>query len=279
MKYADLHIHSTYSDGKLTPEEIVELAMRRKINYISITDHDTLESQYITENMYDNLSIIPGIELSTEFNDIEIHILGYFIDIKNSHLLGLMDDLKVSRSKRVEVILDKLNKIDIKIDFSDLNANKLCSLGRAHIASALVKKGYADTFKSAFVNYLIEGKPAYVKREKLPYKEILDIIEYSGGISVLAHPGEMNRPMELENTIKRLKCHGLKGIEVFHPSHNCEKINCIYNFASKYKLLVTGGSDCHTIVSKEESIIGEYGINECQLNKLLISKSKNGGTL
>lgn len=272
MKYADLHIHSTSSDGKLTPEEIVKLAIEREIQYISITDHDTLSSQYITNVNYENISIIPGVELSTDFNDMEMHILGYFIDITDSNLLNIIDSIKVSRFQRVEVILSKLNKIDININFSDLDVERSSSLGRAHIAKALVDKGYADSFKGAFVNYLVKGKSAYVKREKPSCKDILQIIEAAGGISVLAHPGEISRPMELENTIKRLRCYGLKGLEVFHPSHNCEKTNYIYNLANKYKLLVTGGSDCHSVNSKDKSIIGEYGINKCQLKQILNKK-------
>lgn len=270
MKYADLHIHSTYSDGHLTPEEIIEIAIERKINCISITDHDTLSSQYIVKEEYDNLKIISGIELSTEYeNDIEIHILGYCIDIDNNSLKNIVDRLKSSRITRIENTIAKLKGIGIEISMMDLPINNLSSLGRSHIAQALVKKGYAENFKSAFINYLVIGKPAFVKREKINYKEILQGIKDAGGIAVLAHPGDIHRQMELDMLVKRLKCYGLGGIEIYHPSHSNEKINNYYNLARKNKLLVTGGSDCHSISDKESSFIGKYGINESHLNKLI----------
>ena len=115
MKYADLHIHSSYSDGCKTPEEIIDSAIKNKIKYISITDHDSISSQYVTRNSYDDLVIIPGIELSTEYNDMELHILGYFIDIENDDLKSLVNELNVQRIKRVEKILYNLKNYNINL--------------------------------------------------------------------------------------------------------------------------------------------------------------------
>ena len=117
MKYADLHIHSSYSDGCKTPEEIIDSAIKNKIKYISITDHDSISSQYVTRNSYDDLVIIPGIELSTEYNDMELHILGYFIDIENDDLKSLVNELNVQRIKRVEKILYNLKNYNINYVF------------------------------------------------------------------------------------------------------------------------------------------------------------------
>lgn len=280
MKYADLHIHSTYSDGNLTPEEIIEIAIERKIHYISITDHDTLSSQYVVRNTYRDINIISGIEFSSQYdNGIELHILGYFIDIENPQLNNIISRLKILRIKRIEEIIAKLNNIGINVSIADLYINNVCSLGRSHIAQILVKKGYAENFKSAFKNYLVEGKPAFVGREKIYYKEVLDVIKNAGGISVLAHPGDIQRQMELDNVFRRLKCYGLSGVEIYHPSHNNEKINNFYNIAKKNKLIITGGSDCHSVSNKESSLIGRYGINELHLNKLLNLDKKYGGKI
>lgn len=280
MKYADLHIHSTYSDGNLTPEEIINIAIERNVKYISITDHDTLSSQYITKCHYSDINIIPGIEFSTEYeDDIEIHILGYCIDVDNPTLKNVVEKLKASRVKRVESIITKLKDIGINIDINDLCVNSISTLGRSHIAQLLVKKGYSENFKLAFKNYLIEGKAGFVKREKIYYKEVLDIIKKSGGIAVLAHPGDIPRQMELDNLLKRLKCHGLSGVEIYHPSHNNEKINTFYNLAKKHKLIITGGSDCHSISNKNSSLIGQYGVNEIHLNKLLHLDKRYGGKI
>ena len=241
MKYADLHIHSTFSDGNLTPEQILEEAKQKGVKCISITDHDSIDSQYIIKNNNSDVDIIPGIELSTEIN-------------------------------RVKSILNKLEDEGIYLNFEDIVKGN-SSVGRAHIAHEIVRKGYEDNYKTAFSKYLIKGKRAYEKGEKLSYKEALRVIEDSNGIAVLAHPGKIYKSMEVEKIIKELKCYGLKGIEVYHPSHRKDQINLLHNLSKKYKLLITGGSDLHYTGSKD-IFIGSQGINENLLNKLLLC-SKN----
>lgn len=273
MRYADLHIHSSYSDGNLLPEEIIDIAKKQGIKYIAITDHDTIDSQYISKKEYEGINIIPGIEFSTEYNDLEIHILGYFIDIDNENIKNAVDRLKKKRIERTKEIIERLKKHNIYLEMDDIAIDKNCNMGRAHIANAMISKGYVHTFKEAFSKYLMKGKPAYVNGDKLTYKETLEIINNSGGIAVLAHPGKVYRSLEVENMIKELKCYGLKGIEVYHPSHSKEQINMFYNFSKKYKLLLTGGSDFHGL-SNGESSIGTEGINELLLEKLINFKHK-----
>lgn len=268
MRYADLHIHSSYSDGKLSPEEIVDIARSQGLRYISITDHDTIESQYITRIKTEGINVIPGIEFSTEFNEEEIHILGYFIDLDNIKLIESVNKLKKSRSERAEKIIEKLRINNINITKEDLIQYESSNMGRAHIANVMVDKGYVKNFKEAFSKYLMKGKVAYVKGEKLSYKETLKIINDSGGIASLAHPGKIYRSLNIENIIKELKCYGLKGIEVYHPSHNKEQINMFYNLSRKYKLIITGGSDFHSLGNKD-SMLGNEGINELLLEKLI----------
>lgn len=268
MKYADLHIHSSYSDGNLSPEDIVESAREKGIKCIAITDHDTIDSQYITKEKIDDMIVIPGIEFSTEYEDYEIHILGYFIDINNKRLIDTVDRLKMKRRARGEKIIEKLQMQDIAITLDDVDLKKSTTISRSHIANAIVSKGYENNYKEAFANHLVKGKPAWVKGDKLHYREVLDIINEAGGVAVLAHPGKIYRSMEIERIVKKFKGYGLKGLEVYHPSHNSSQINAFYNLCKKYKMCITGGSDFHGIETKDV-FLGSQGVNELLLNKLL----------
>lgn len=274
MKSVDLHIHSCYSDGIYTPEQIAKAATRKGIKCISITDHDSIAAQYIVNTEYNNkdLIIIPGIELSTEYKDMELHILGYFIDTENSSLKELVNNLNKQRLKRVEKMLYNLKGYDINIQLDDLGVDLDSTIGRSHIANAMVKKGYFDNYKTAFRSYLIKGKPGYVKGFKLTYKEALDIIRESGGVPVLAHPGQIYKKIEVENIIKELKCFGLNGVEVYHPSHSTIDTNKFFNMAKKYKLSITGGSDFHGRANFDGESIGSCGINDLLLNKFIKTK-------
>lgn len=271
MKSVDLHIHSCYSDGIYTPEQIAKAAKAKGIRCISITDHDSITAQYIVNTEYNNkdLKIIPGIELSTEYKEMELHILGYFIDTENNNLKELVNNLNKHRLKRVEKILYNLKGYDINIKLEDLGVDLNSTIGRSHIANAMVDKGYFSSYKMAFRSYLIKGKPGYVKGFKLTYREALDIIMESGGIPVLAHPGQIYKKIEVENIIKELKCFGLKGVEVYHPSHSIIDTNNFFNIAKKYKLSITGGSDFHGRANFDEESIGSCGINELLLSKFI----------
>ena len=270
MKYADLHIHSNYSDGIKSPEEIINIAMKKNIKYISITDHDSIASQYVINNKYEGINIIPGIELSSEYREMELHILGYFMDIDNKELQEVVNELNTQRVKRVEEILFKLKKYDIKLELEDLAIDIDATVGRSHVANAMVRKGYFDNYKSAFRSFLIQGKPGYVKGFRLNYRDCIDVINKSGGVAILAHPGQIYRKIEVENILKELRCFGLKGIEVYHPSHSQGDINKFFNLSKKYKLCVTGGSDYHgKTLGYDNLSIGSCGLNEDYLEKFI----------
>lgn len=270
MRYADLHIHSNYSDGIKSPEEIINLAIKDNIKCISITDHDSIASQYVTKNKYDTIDIIPGIELSTEYKEMELHILGYFIDIENKYLNNIVNELNTQRIKRVENILFNLKKYQINLEFEDLDVDMNSTIGRSHIANAMVKKGYFSNYKSAFRSFLIQGKPGYVKGFRLNYRDCIDIVNKSGGVAVLAHPGQIYRKIEVENILRELKCFGLKGIEIYHPSHSQSDVNKFFNLSKKYKLCVTGGSDYHgSIFGYDNLAIGSYGLDKETLEKFI----------
>ncbi len=273
MQFSDLHIHSRYSDGMLWPDQIASAASKKGLHYISITDHDTVDSQYCIEELSKkyNIAIIPGLELSTEFKDREIHILGYFINIYNKGLKQLLDDTREGRVNRAKEIIAKLNSLGINIYYEEVMEEGI-SIGRPHIAKTLVSKGYANSTKEAFQQYLIKGKPAYVTRYKVNYKDALKLIINSNGVPILAHPGEIYKGIYNEELIREFKVYGLKGIEVFHPSHSLKQTNDYYNLAKKYSLLITGGSDCHGSLSETEAIIGTYGIDENLTNKFIKAK-------
>ena len=273
MQFSDLHVHSKYSDGLLWPKDIVKIACKKGIKYLSITDHDTIDSQYCLQDLSReyNLSLIPGVELSTEYKEREIHILGYFINIYDKDLQFTLQNIKETRKQRAKNIIDKLNDLDINISFEDISGDG-SSIGRPHIAKALVSKGYTENTKEAFQQYLIKGKPAYVDRYKIHYKEALKLINSCNGISVLAHPGEIYKGIQMNEIIRELKIYGLKGIEVFHPSHSSKQVNDYYNLAKKYSLVITGGSDYHGIKPNDEILIGTYGLDEKLTDKFLKSK-------
>lgn len=273
MNFADLHIHSTYSDGFLSPEDIAKAAINQGVKCISITDHDTISSQYIAKIDYDNLKIITGVEFSTEYKGEQIHILGYFIDTENKALIEAIYNVQVRRTERVEEILKKLRRNQINLELDFFNSGSDTSFGRGNIARELVKRGYARTFKEAFLKYLDVGRPAYVEVEKLNYRDVINLIHESSGVPVLAHPGKINRSMGIEEMIKEFKYYGLNGIEVYHTSHTSNQISTYYNLSKKYRLLITGGSDFHGRENAKISI-GNSGINEELYNKLIYFKDR-----
>ena len=270
MQFADLHIHSKFSDGLLSPKEIIDISIQKELKCISITDHDTIKSQFeISQLHYGNsINVVPGVELSTEYKNIEIHILGYFININDEVLIKTLDDIQCSRKKRALEMVSKLQDLDMDINLNGINFDDV-SIGRFHIAKMLVKKGLAYNTKDAFHNYLMKGKPAYVDRYKIHYKNALKLITSCNGVAVLAHPGEIYKGIQIEELIKEFKVYGLKGIEVFHPSHSPKETNDYYNLAKKYSLVITGGSDCHGICVRDNLLIGTCGINENLTNKFL----------
>ncbi|WP_246517539.1 PHP domain-containing protein [Clostridium aciditolerans] len=277
MLYSDLHIHSNYSDGKLSPEKIVDLSQFRNIKCISITDHDSIDSQYIVKNRNSaNIKIIPGLELSSQYKGIEVHILAYFINLDDKALKDRLSDVKQSRQERAQKIISKLNELNIDINIEDIDKEDYDrSIGRLHIAKILVSKGFAESTKEAFQRYLIKNRPAFVERCKIDYKEAMKLILNAKGVPVLAHPGEIYRNIEIENIIKDLKSYGLKGIEVFHPAHSSRTVNNCYNLAKKYSLIITGGSDCHGTIVNGDYTLGTIGINETLTYKFLKAKYKN----
>ncbi|KXG76892.1 Phosphoribosyl 1,2-cyclic phosphate 1,2-diphosphodiesterase [Fervidicola ferrireducens] len=265
----DLHIHTIYSDGTLTPEQVVDKAFSLKLRAIAITDHDTVEGIEPALNRakeYLSFEVIPGIEINSFYLDEEVHILGYYIDWKSSILRLTLKALQEERIERTKRIIEKLKDLGIEINLEDISEKASCaSIGRPHIAMALVEKKVVSSIEEAFEFYLDKGKPAYVPREKITPYYAVDIVKKSGGISVLAHPGKVKN----QSIVKSLINYGIQGIEVYHKDHDEEKVQYYQSIAAKYGLLMTGGSDCHgkPLIMGSQPVPYEYVAQLKQLKK------------
>lgn len=258
---ADLHAHTIFSDGLLTPEEIVDLAVEKNLDTLAITDHDTvsgIDRAINRSNLYKNFFIIPGIELSCIYDDEEIHILGYFINYKSSCVKKITKKLQDERIIRGKKIILKLNEFGMNIKLSDVEKfAKGKIIGRPHIARTLIEKGYVKNMEEAFSMFLNKNKPAYVERYKLSLKDAIDLIHSIGGIAIIAHSGLINNKEAIYYCIKN----GIDGIEVTHSKHSLEQVSYLINIANKYSLIKTAGSDCHGELIDGEYLLGKYYVD------------------
>jgi len=254
---ADLHIHSTTSDGRLTPAEVVKEAAERGLKFMSLTDHDTVDGiapAKAAVQSFPGLKLIPGIEISTDIPDGEVHVLGYFIDYTSRELGAKLVRFRNSRLNRARGMVAKLDKLGIHLDWQRVQQIAGASvMGRPHIAQAMLEKGYIDTFKQAFTDYIGRDGPAYVEREKVTPAEAVALIIKARGLAVLAHPFTAGDPEAM--TIE-LKSAGLAGIETYYNGYSAEEIDLLVKLAQRHNLITTGGSDFHGIDSSETVIGG-----------------------
>ncbi len=268
---ADLHTHSTASDGDLSPDQLITLAAHLNLKAIALTDHDTLTGFQNALNSIKThgIQVIAGVEISAEYDPGMLHILGYFP--ANPH--GLEDALKqvqIARRERIPKVIKKLNDLGCMITEADvLKEAKDAQIGRPHIAKALLKKGYVRSFDEAFDEYLGNGKKAYVPKEKMTWKKAVSLIVHFKGLPVLAHPYTLGLGSQgLEAFIKDLIGAGLAGIEVLYPEHTPEQTALYAGLASKLGLLVTGGTDFHG-PGRNAFSLGDYGLEEELLSKFI----------
>ncbi|HOJ37621.1 MAG TPA: PHP domain-containing protein [Ignavibacteriales bacterium] len=262
MKKIDLHIHTTFSDGFYSPFQIIDLAKQNDLSIISITDHDTVDA-YLKTDVIDyakklNIEIIPGLEISTDYEGEEMHILGYFIDLHNEELINFLEYISKERVERIKKITKKLQKNGINVTFEDVLENNVSkTLGRPHIANIMLKKGYVKDITEAFNKHLGMHCYAYEPRVHVSPKVAIDYIHNSGGIAILAHPNRMK-----EDYIKYLIDSQIDGFEFIHPSHNSHITHHYYYLAENYYLIATGGSDFHGGNKKDEINFGNFYITE-----------------
>ncbi|MBI2836458.1 MAG: PHP domain-containing protein [Chloroflexi bacterium] len=257
MSKVDLHVHSTASDGRLSPAEVIHEAARLGLTYIALADHDTvngIEEALETARDYPGLTMIPGVEINTDVPKGEAHILGYCIGCQHSELLETLARLRDSREGRAQQMIAKLVKLGMPIEWERVREIAgTGSVGRPHIAQALLEKGYISTIREAFDKYLASGGPAHVEREKISPADAVHLVVRAGGLPVLAHPFTVPDP---EPLIVELKAHGLEGIEVHYNHYSDEERKKLGALARKYQLIATGGSDYHGIDMTNETPMG-----------------------
>jgi predicted metal-dependent phosphoesterase TrpH len=251
----DLHIHSTASDGTLTPAEIVRLATALNLGAIAITDHDSVDGsrEALAAGVPARLGFLTGVEISASPPSSyprkgSFHILGYRIDVTDNALNRELTKLQDARKNRNPDILSKLIALGIPIRMEEVKAVAGGGqIGRPHIAKLLISKGAADTIEDAFDRYLGTGKAAYVDKYRIDCARAIKRIESAGGIAVLAHPGllELESDRHLEDILTELKQMGLAGIEVYYPEHSERQTRRFMHLAQHFELLMTGGSDFH----------------------------------
>lgn len=285
-KIIDLHTHTNHSDGDLSPNELVSLAIEKRIGILGITDHDTLEGvkkidlsdQIIIDS---GIQIINGIELSAKTSKGRMHILGYDIDINDTKLNQKTKELKDNSINSVLTIIEQIKKdYDIVFSYTDIKEliNSNHRIGRPDIAKLCIKYNYASSIQEAFDKYLIEAHhKTRSTRKNLLYEECIELILQSKGIPVLAHPKSLELPeKEFLILLKEMINYGLKGIEVYHSSHNEEEINYYLEIAKKYNLLISGGSDYHGPTVKPDIELGAGKNNNIKIKTLsLVEEIKN----
>ena len=243
----DLHVHTTASDGTMSPKQIVSYAKQKGLIAIGITDHDTISGieEAQKEGKLLGIEVIPGIEISTEFNG-EMHLLGYYIK-ETFQLIKKLNGIRDKREIRNVKIISKLNERGIDVSLEEVKEiAKGESIGRPHIAMVLMQKGYVDSVRTAFDKYLGKGKIAYVDREKVSPEEGIKIILEAGGLPVLAHPKYLNLSgAELDILLVKLKEYGLVGIEAYYSMNTKNETGIYLRVAIKHGLAVTGGTDFH----------------------------------
>ncbi len=242
-KYADLHLHTNFSDGTFSPERVVMEASHLGLSAIAITDHDILDGiePALSAGEQYGVEVIPGVELSSESDGAEVHILGYYMDWQNQQFCQRLQEFRESRRIRAMKMVDKLNQLGLDMEYDDvLERADLIAIGRPHVANALVKRGYVATASEAFYRFLGDNGPAYVPKYKLAPAEAIAMILDVGGVPIIAHPGMIHQSL-----VPELASLGLMGVEAFHPSHSVQISDYYCDLAEKHNLLITGGSDCH----------------------------------
>ena len=257
MSRVDLHIHSTVSDGKFSPEEIVSKAAALGLTIIALADHDSIDGiapALEAAKAFPPLRIIPCVEISTDMPSGEAHVLGYFIDYTSDELNASLEKFRSSRKRRAQGMIAKLHNLGIRVDWQ--RVQEIAgdgSIGRPHIAQAMLEKGYITSIKDAFTGYIEHGGPAYVEREKMTPAEAVALIVRSNGLPVLAHPFTVIDPQAM---VIELKTAGLVGIEAYYSGYTADEIKSLVSLADKHGLLATGGSDYHGLDDSDETMLG-----------------------
>lgn len=263
----DLHIHSSHSDGSYAPHQIAQMASELNLTAISITDHDSVDGVVDGKLVSEKLKVkfIPGVEISTKYQNKGVHLLGYFIDWTNIELSKTLKHLRTARIKRANKTLDILKNKGLSISYEEVQKiSDKGSVGRVHIAKALLARGYVRSISEAFDLYLAAGRPAYVEKEVLQLGEAINLIRDSGGFAFIAHPGIE----KLYDCLDKFVGLGVYGVEVYHPNHTEDDIVFFKEYAKRKNLLCSGGSDFHGENSSTKKVLGQISVPDKYADKL-----------
>jgi len=264
-QYIDLHTHSVYSEGSLTCQQLLKLAHQQNISVLSLTDHNVIDglTEIINLSKQFGITVIPGVEIYTRYKGHGLHLLGYNFDLQKTTLADSLADLQKDHLQKVEISIKNLVRLGFKISFDDVLKNKSRYLGVIHILKELekqpenvtkIKKALPDKHLNYFSKvffYFGKGQSAYLPQSELPTEEAVDIIKKSGGLAVLAHPGQQ-LTHEQDNIIVDLAKAGLDGLEAISPYHNWHQIEHYQRLAQRNDLIITGGSDYHADLSPDK---------------------------
>lgn len=269
MRLIDLHAHTTASDGALLPQELVRLAKSRGVSVLAVTDHDTLASIQAAaeEGARAGLQVVPGVEVTAYVDDLEVHILGHFVDPSDAQLAEFLASSRDDRITRVHRMIARLWALGLPLDVDEILAQAQApgsSVGRPHVAQAMVRRGYVGSMQEAFDRYLTPGKPAHVERQRIPAADAILAIKRAGGVPSLAHPGVYGR----DDVIPRLVEQGLVGLEVHHPDHDTGAIFRYERLRLHYDLLAVCGSDYHGTDGLRLSSLGTPSLPEADFARL-----------
>ena len=262
--YADLHTHTTRSDGQLSPEELVAQAAERGIQVLSVTDHDTVGGiqPAATAAEEKGLHLVPGTELSVTLDEQEIHLLAYGFDPAHTGLQEHLAAMQEARRARAQTIVERLREQGVEVGDDQLRADisTAHAVGRPHVAAALVRAGQVDSERAAFEQYLEEGKPGFVAKPAFSASDALDLIHEADGVGVLAHPGHWMSGRQ----VRQLVDVGLDGLETKHPSHDTSLRSYYERLAQAHDLVTTGGSDYHGRTDSEKTHFGTVGMSQAE---------------
>ena len=277
MSKVDLHIHSTASDGRFSPADIVRKSAAEGLTVIALADHDTIDGivpALEAARAFPWLTVIPCVEISTDVPDGEAHILGYFINYTDHELQTTLERMHNSRRERARGMVGKLSNLGLIIEWERVQEIAGSgALGRPHVAQAMLEKGYIDSLKEAFTKYIGRDGPAYVEREKMTPVEAVALILQTNGLPVLAHPLTIPDP---ETIVIKLKAAGLVGIEAYCTGYTTEEIIRLVSLADRCDLITTGGSDYHGLDTSNETIIGGVDVPMESVEQLVALAEQRG---
>lgn len=257
MGCIDLHVHTSASDGTLAPRQVVALAASVGVRFLGVADHDSTEgiAEAIEAAASLPVEIVPAVEINAEYARTELHILGYYVDVNAPGLQRILSRLRDGRVQRARAMVDRLGALGLGIEWERVSALAGDgAVGRPHVAQALVEKGHADTVEQAFHRYIGRGRPGYVGRFKLSPPRAIEAIRAAGGLPVLAHP------LSLMGVVPDLARAGLAGLEAYYTGYSGQETHLLLELATKYGLLVTGGSDFHGLDVMPNAVLGGVDI-------------------